>query len=244
MSTEAAGRLGSLSLSVWQMGRNAALGAAEYMTPVLRQSAFGERGVITPDEFVLAGDQLVLRCPTWQWSAGEPSKARPFLPADKQFLSTRNVPSQQRAASLESFEEEAEEGWVATKQQGGPEGEPPSLDGGEAELACAMGASETDDGVLLESNIVKTRTYDVSITYDKYYQCARVWLYGYSESRQPLSQEEILEDISADHALKTVTLEAHPHITAGAGLHASIHPCKHAAVMKKLYDELANGGRE
>lgn len=65
-------------------------------------------------------------------------------------------------------------------------------------------------GVLLESNIVKTRTYDVSITYDKYYQCARVWLYGYSESRQPLSQEEILEDISADHALKTVTLEAHP----------------------------------
>jgi len=84
----------------------------------------------------------------------------------------------------------------------------------------------------------------VSISYDKYYQCGRVWLYGYSESRQPLTQEQVLEDISADHALKTVTLEAHPHIAAGAGLHASIHPCKHATVMQKLCSELAQGGRE
>ena len=31
------------------------------------------------------------------------------------------------------------------------------------------------------SNIERTRTYDVSITYDKYYQTPRVWLFGYSE---------------------------------------------------------------
>ena len=63
-------------------------------------------------------------------------------------------------------------------------------------------------------------SYDVSISYDKYYQCARVWLYGYSESRQPLSQAEVLQDISVDHALKTVSLEAHPHISTGAGAKA------------------------
>lgn len=57
-------------------------------------------------------------------------------------------------------------------------------------------------------------------------------------------QEELLEDISADHALKTVTLEAHPHIASGAGLHASIHPCKHASVMQKLGSELRASGRE
>ena len=34
-TTAAAGRLGSIGLSVWQMGRNAALSAAEYVTPVL-----------------------------------------------------------------------------------------------------------------------------------------------------------------------------------------------------------------
>ena len=84
----------------------------------------------------------------------------------------------------------------------------------------------------------------MSISYDKYYQCAHVWLYGYSESRQPLTQPEILQDISVDHALKTVSLEAHPHIATGAGLHASIHPCKHAAVMQKLTSSLVAAGRE
>ena len=36
--------------------------------------------------------------------------------------------------------------------------------------------------------------------------------------REPATQ--VLEDISSDHALKTVTLEAHPHTSHGAGLHA------------------------
>eukprot|EP00966_Prymnesium_polylepis_P331798 7387365-Prymnesium_polylepis.1 len=91
------------------------------MTPVLTQSAFLEKGVLTPDEFVAAGDMLVLRCPTWQWQGGDPAKARPFLPSDKQFLITRNVPCQKRAATLGAScgEEtdvypEGDEGWVAT----------------------------------------------------------------------------------------------------------------------------------
>ena len=40
-------------------------------------------------------------------------------------------------------------------------------------------------------NIVRTRTYDVSLTYDKYYQCARVWLYGYTEARLPLTSDQV-----------------------------------------------------
>lgn len=30
-------------------------------------------------------------------------------------------------------------------------------------------------------NIVRTRTYDLTLTYDKYYQTPRVWLFGYDE---------------------------------------------------------------
>ena len=121
MTTEAAGKLGSIGLSVWQYGRNAALGAAEYITPVLTQSAFAEKGVLTPEEFVAAGDMLVLRCPTWQWQGGDPAKARPFLPPDKQYLLTRNVPCQKRAATLgvgcnDEVDVEGEDGWVATHQ--------------------------------------------------------------------------------------------------------------------------------
>ena len=29
--------------------------------------------------------------------------------------------------------------------------------------------------------ILQTRSYDLSITYDKYYQTPRLWLYGYDE---------------------------------------------------------------
>ena len=29
--------------------------------------------------------------------------------------------------------------------------------------------------------ILRTRTYDLSITYDKYYQTPRIWLFGYDE---------------------------------------------------------------
>lgn len=275
------------------------------MTPVLAESQFASKGVLTPEEFVAAGDMLVLRCPTWQWQAGDASKARPFLPPGKQFLITRNVPCQRRACTLSAGadDEEAvslgggdgdEEDWIATHTShaakaiadddvpdmtdaipttaaaasaatakaasssnvtdslsrlavgSSGEGGTSSVEAGLEEACledddpCAL--EEFDD--VAEAAILRTRTYDVSITYDKYYQCARVWLYGYSEARQPLTQGEVLEDISVDHALKTVTLEAHPHISTGAGLHASIHPCKHAQVMQKLSSELVAAGRE
>ena len=41
--------------------------AREYLTPVLQDSAFLERGVLTPDEFVKAGDELVANFSMWQW---------------------------------------------------------------------------------------------------------------------------------------------------------------------------------
>merc|ERR1712154_128794 len=83
----------------------------------------------------------------------------------------------------------------------------------------------------IDATILKTRTYDVSITYDKYYRVPRVWLRGYDENGNPLSSTQIFEDISADHAHKTVTVE--PHIHTGI-VAASIHPCRHSEVMKRF----------
>jgi ubiquitin-like-conjugating enzyme ATG3 len=84
-------------------------------------------------------------------------------------------------------------------------------------------------------------TYDLSITYDKYYQTPRIFLFGYNEQRQPLSTQEIFQDISQDHAKKTVTIEAHPHQDVSL---ASIHPCKHAQVMKRILEQLEEAGNE
>jgi len=53
----------------------------------------------------------------------------------------------------------------------------------------------------------------LSITYDFYYQTPRLWLLGYNETGELLTEKETFEDIMADYAKKTVTMEMHPHIS-------------------------------
>jgi ubiquitin-like-conjugating enzyme ATG3 len=79
--------------------------------------------------------------------------------------------------------------------------------------------------------IVRSRRYDVSITYDKYYQTPRVWLFGYDENGSPLKPESIFDDIMQDYAKKTVTIDPHPHLSRP---HASIHPCQHGPAMLRI----------
>lgn len=91
-----------------------------------------------------------------------------------------------------------------------------------------------------ESNLVKVRTYDLSITYDKYYQTPRVWMVGKSAEGQPLSGKQMMEDVISDYANRTVTIENHPHV---AGPHASIHPCQHGKVMKTIVKNLIKSSK-
>ncbi|KAH9484762.1 Autophagy-related protein 3 [Psilocybe cubensis] len=89
-----------------------------------------------------------------------------------------------------------------------------------------------------KNNLLQVRTYDVMITYDKYYQTPRVWLIGYDENGTPLTPPQIFQDISADHAHKTVTIEPFIHSTSLQA--ASVHPCKHSSVMKKVIERMNN----
>ena len=57
----------------------------------------------------------------------------------------------------------------------------------------------------LDSDIVPTRTYDLNITYDKYYQTPRLWLCGYDENQRPLSIEQMYEDIRSDPLITHLT---------------------------------------
>jgi ubiquitin-like-conjugating enzyme ATG3 len=110
---------------------------------------------------------------------------------------------------------------------------------------------ENDDNMFAEeskqptgdssSMIRRVRKYDLSITYDFYTQTPRLWLTGYSEDGAPLTQKEIFEDIAADYAKKTVTMESHPHTGVKQ---ASIHPCNHAKVMKTIIDTIMENGGE
>ena len=45
-----------------------------------------------------------------------------------------------------------------------------------------------------------------------------------------------------DHLNKTVTLEQHPHLPPPSRL--SVHPCRHAEVMKKIMTMIEEDGRQ
>jgi len=304
--------MASLFTSLTQSVHKAYVKTVEKVTPALSTSKFLEEGVLTPEEFVVAGDLLTFKCPTWSWEAGDPDKAVPFLPKDKQFLLTRNVPCLMRVVTLTEgtrkqkytvlkIGDDADNEWLVPSTgaagEGDDEGEavdvpgtgqwvvpgPASKPAQSASAAVATAADDDDDedddgdipdmdtfniednvvleeddpaslqkgkapaalsqsseGVPVEDNILRTRTYDLSITYDKYYQTPRVWLFGYDENRQPLRPEEIFMDISEDHAHKTVTIEQHPHLGISS---AYIHPCRHAQVMKKIIQRQIEGGK-
>jgi ubiquitin-like-conjugating enzyme ATG3 len=69
----------------------------ERTAAISHTSTFRETGQITPEEFVLAGDFLVFKFPSWQWAdASSPAKRVPYLPEGKQFLVTRGVPCHRR----------------------------------------------------------------------------------------------------------------------------------------------------
>eukprot|EP01132_Coremiostelium_polycephalum_P002298 gene2298-2834_t len=312
----------SMLSSLQQSIHKAYVKTVEKVTPTLSTSKFLEEGVLTPDEFVQAGDLLTHKCQTWTWESGiDKDRTVSYLPKEKQFLLTRNVPCYSRVITLENdskasksefIQIDDDEGWVAPssgptdvveenlqkdlkelsiekqpqqQQQTKPtttttatkadnsededeDGDIPDMDDyaddnleEEEDPAVApkkpttntknttstsTTTTSTNNNVNVETkneddNILRTRTYDISITYDKYYQTPRVWLFGYGEDKKPLKPEEIFEDISEDHAHKTVTIDVHPHLGISF---AYIHPCRHAAVMKKLITKQCENGKE
>lgn len=102
---------------------------------------------------------------------------------------------------------------------------------------------EKKDSPEEQDSVVHTRTYDLHIVYNKYYQTPHLFLIGYDKdaNRKLLSVEEMFEDVSQDNAKKTVTMEQHPHL--GPSMLA-VHPCRHSDLMKKFINIAEEGGNE
>lgn len=216
----------------------------EYFTPVLTQSAFLERGVLTPEEFVKAGDQLIACFPTWKWCSGDPKGIVSYLPKNKQFLIARQVPSYNRATqtnNMEITENTIENEWQDTIVKKNNILQVENLNTIDNNLDTIIDGLDLDEFTVENNqNLIKCRRYDVSITYDKYYQTPKCWLIGYDENNNLLTSNEMFMDVASDYADKTATIEIHPHLYT---LHIYIHPCKHSNVMKNMIDVMINNGK-
>eukprot|EP00924_Labyrinthula_sp_SR-Ha-C_P009489 snap_masked-scaffold_2-processed-gene-25.30-mRNA-1 protein AED:0.03 eAED:0.03 QI:0/0.5/0.33/1/1/1/3/18/280 len=227
----------------------------ERLIPVLKESKFIEKGVLTPEEFVIAGNQLVRTSPTWKWynlESGDDKRLRDILPKEKQFLITKNVPCRKRVAELATDFDKQEENVVEKeKDEWVPLQNPVKRVETTANNVEDAGTSYVDLDDLEEPDLasgleqahkadedtLKTRTYDLFITYDKYYQTPRMWILGYNKDNSLLQPKQMLEDVMQDYTNKTVTLEKHPHLSSKIS-YATIHPCRHASVMKKIMDRM------
>ena len=185
----------------------------EALTPQLTESKFKSNGFLTPEEFTIAGDYLVSICPSWQWvgtKGHDHFTVRDYLPLDKQFLITKNVPANPVDDNIHE-----------------------EMDGDDLLIT-----KPTTQSVVVEDlnnanlDVDLSDTFDVMITYDKYYQTPRVWLLGYSKNGSPMTPTQMMSFISSEHAQKTATIEQHPHLQVTC---ISIHPCQHASVMKLLF---------
>ena len=257
--------------------------------PAKTTSTFRQTGQVTPEEFVLAGDYLVYKFPSWSWSkAASPAKQVAHLPEDKQYLITRGVPCHRRlddhfaggAGAADDLvrdgflggpegDDGEDEGWLRTggateKEQEGLRGEvrhmsesgqlgkrvveedeeeiPDMEDDDDDNEAIIRDKSSASAGyrhcsfVKNHANLTRPlRTYTLYITYSKYYSTPRFWLSGYASTSSPLPPQDMMEDIVGDYKDKTVTLEDFPFLEGSVKM-ASIHPCKHASVMKILLD--------
>lgn len=257
--------------------------------PVSHTSTFRNTGQITPEEFLLAGDYLVYKFPSWSWSdASSPARRVSYLPEGKQFLVTRGVPCHKRlnedfasgggaADDLvrDGFlggpdDEGDDEGWLRTggasekeqeqlrgqvrtmsesgtlgKKDMEEEDEIPDMEDDDDDTEAII-RDKTQSGTAygrppsIKSGILLTcyrplRNYTLYITYTTYYRTPRFWLSGYHSASEPLPPQAMMEDIVGDYKEKTVTLEDFPLFDDSIKM-ASIHPCKHASVMKILLD--------
>ncbi|PWY75172.1 hypothetical protein BO70DRAFT_296153 [Aspergillus heteromorphus CBS 117.55] len=262
------------------------------LAPISRTSTFRSTGQITPEEFVLAGDYLVYKFPSWSWAdASTPAKRVSYLPPGKQFLVTRGVPCHRRLndnfAGDAGIEDEVvrdmlagdgdgdgdgdddDEGWLRTGAAGNNasgggreqaetgagarigdvrtvdeagnmrEREEDEAEDEDEEIPDMEDEDDDEEAIIREpvggGTMQPTRTYNLYITYANFYRTPRLYLSGYLSASLPLPPPLMMEDIVGDYKDKTVTLEDFPWFEGGVKM-ATVHPCRHASVMKTLLD--------
>ncbi|OAV97251.1 hypothetical protein PTTG_07630 [Puccinia triticina 1-1 BBBD Race 1] len=208
------------------------------------------------EEFAAAGDFLCYKFPTWSWEAGDGTNRRDFLLKNKQYFISQNdhnVNSLSLSANTgagrnpdpSNNAEEAVPNLDDIPDMDDDLGDAGGVVKAEDDATASTQAAanqQTEIGQNNPSNLVSICNYDCLITYDKYYQTHRMWLMGYNEHKRPLTPSQMFVDILSGNAQNTMTIEPFPHLN-GLNL-ASVHPCKHSSVMKKMIERMEGSFKE
>jgi len=214
------------------------------LLPTIKSSGLKD-GMLSPDEFVKSGNELVNRYGSWKWCGAMKSEGkRDYLPDDKQYLITLHVPCETRANDVRGVELSDDGEWNSVKYNDCEKEAETVMVKSENEAEKLFeefgfeefGFEEDEDlAAVFNGTLVMCRRYNIYITYDNYYRTPRVWLSGISEFGIPLNQHEIFEDIVSEYRNRTVTLEKFPY---SKEYMVSIHPCKHAVTMKSFIERM------
>ncbi len=213
---------------------------AEHLLPVKTTRDFKQSGMITPEQFVESGDYLVEQFPLWSWASVSKRKQKSYLPPHKQMLILQRIPVNELELSettLPSMTSDQDEWSCITQPQSSIETKSKNIVENivddEFEDLGEIEDMEEDEACLSmnEHNFIQSRTYTITITYDNYYRTPRMWFLGYDTNGSPLSYDSMMEDLSNDHKKVTATMDSHPFYELQW---ISIHPCKHAYMMKQF----------
>lgn len=213
-------------------------------------------GKLTKEEFIIAGDYLVYMCPTWSWSSAAPGKCA------KQFLVTRNVPSIDEDSMKDidsSFLKEETNDFILVPFTSNFDKIIDDItddtlglaDKDDDDIPDMDSFTSTFNSNILEdpmewkpplqisknSNIMKTHTFDLYITYDKFFSTPHLWFNGFDSEGRVLPPSIILDSLLSSHINKTITIEIHHFLDIPM---VSVHPCRHSNAMKHILN-LGNG---
>lgn len=212
------------------------------VTGPMTQSNFQKTGKLTPSEFVEAGDNLIKQFPFWNWMNSSVDY-NDGMPPNKKYLVLSNCYSHERAPDLTLTNdcEIDQDGWMITKENI-KKVDTSSVVSSKKDSDLGGWESEEDDFgdfddsiVFKDENQKNRRIYNLTVIYDKYYSAPRMYLTGYRDHSQPLSKDEMMEDVLSENREKTVTVDIHPYLNIPT---MSIHPCRHAETMQRIIERM------
>jgi ubiquitin-like-conjugating enzyme ATG3 len=93
-----------------------------------------------------------------------------------------------------------------------------------------------------EDKLENYRHYKMYIVYDEYYHTPRMYFSANHHDGTPVSNDDIRQDIQREYLDKTLTMEKFPFLE-GVTM-PTVHPCRHAAVLKTMSDSMVESGHK